>query len=135
MLKIGSIVGNKYKILYKIGSGGMSTVYLAINEQVNKQWAIKEIKKEDISNKTNGKDSKVEIKRHGLEIEMKLLKKLKHKNLPSIVDIIEDDDSILIVMDYIEGINLKEELKQHGVPSQDKVIFWGKQLCEVLGYP
>ena len=43
MLEIGSLVDGKYKILNKIGQGGMSTVYLAMNERANKQWAVKEV--------------------------------------------------------------------------------------------
>ena len=45
MLEIGSIVDGKYRILSKVGQGGMSTVYLAINEKANKPWAIKEVVK------------------------------------------------------------------------------------------
>ena len=44
MLKIGSLVDNKYKILSEVGHGGMSVVYLAINERANKTWAVKEIR-------------------------------------------------------------------------------------------
>ena len=44
MLEIGSIVGGKYKVHNIIGQGGMSTVYLAMNERANKQWAIKEVR-------------------------------------------------------------------------------------------
>lgn len=43
MLEVGTVVGGKYKVLYKVGHGGMSNVYLAINEVANKKWAIKEI--------------------------------------------------------------------------------------------
>ena len=46
MLEIGSIVDGKYKILNKVGQGGMSVVYLAMNERANKQWAIKEVRKD-----------------------------------------------------------------------------------------
>ena len=42
MLRIGSVIDGKYKILNVIGRGGMSIVNLAMNERVNKQWAIKE---------------------------------------------------------------------------------------------
>ena len=48
MLEIGSLVDNKYKILSKIGQGGMSTVYLAMNERAHKTWAIKEFRKDDV---------------------------------------------------------------------------------------
>ena len=47
MLKIGSVIDGKYKILNIVGKGGMSIVYLAMNEKANKQWAIKEIRKKD----------------------------------------------------------------------------------------
>ena len=45
MLKDGDIIGGKYKILTMIGKGGMSRVYLALDQNLNKQWAIKEIEK------------------------------------------------------------------------------------------
>ena len=45
MLKIGSVIDGKYKILNVIGRGGMSVVYLAMNERANKFWAVKEILK------------------------------------------------------------------------------------------
>ena len=44
MAHIGSIIDNKYEILKEIGKGGMSTVYLAMDKRLNKQWAVKEIK-------------------------------------------------------------------------------------------
>ena len=100
MLKIGDLVDGKYKVLSEIGHGGMSTVYLAINEKANKTWAIKEVRK-SFSNSDN-----FDILRQSLIIETDLLKKLKHPHLPSIIDVIDDDDNFLIVMDYIEGHTL-----------------------------
>ncbi len=47
MLKIGSVINGSYKILNVIGRGGMSVVYLAMNERANKFWAVKEIVKGD----------------------------------------------------------------------------------------
>ena len=46
MLEIGSLIDGKYKILNEVGHGGMSVVYLAMNERANKQWAIKEVRKD-----------------------------------------------------------------------------------------
>ena len=46
MIEIGSVVGGKYRILGEVGRGGMGVVYLALNEQLNKTWAIKAVKKE-----------------------------------------------------------------------------------------
>ena len=42
---IGTVIEGKYEILKLIGTGGMSYVYLAMDKRLNKQWAVKEIKK------------------------------------------------------------------------------------------
>ena len=126
MLQIGSIVDGKYKILNKIGQGGMSNVYLDMNERANKQWAIKEVRKDGVQN--------FEVVKQGLIAETDLLKKLSHPNLPSIVDVIDGEGTFLIVMDYIEGKSLNNILREQGAQNQEDVVEWAKQLCDVLGY-
>ena len=116
MLQIGSLVDGKYKILSKIGQGGMSVVYMAINEKANKTWAVKEVRKDGIKD--------FEIVKQGLVVEIDLLKKLSHPNLPSIVDVIEDDETFIIVMDYIEGKPLSKTLEEYGSQPQEYVIEW-----------
>lgn len=126
MLEIGSLVDGKYRILSEIGHGGMSVVYMAINEKANKTWAVKEVRK----------DGKMDfnIVRQGLMAEIETLKKLKHPNLPSIVDVIEDEDSFIIVMDYIEGRSLDKIIEENGAQPESYVVEWAKQLCDVFGY-
>ena len=126
MLEIGSLLDGKYKILNKIGQGGMSIVYLAMNEKANKQWAIKEMRKE--------KNKNYEIMKQSLITETNLLKELKHPYLPSIADIIESDDTIIIVMDYVEGRPLSDILAEEGTIEEDKVADYAIQLCDVLDY-
>ena len=126
MLEIGSLLDGKYKILNKIGQGGMSIVYLAMNEKANKQWAIKEMRKE--------KNKNYEIMKQSLITETNLLKELKHPYLPSIADIIESDDTIIIVMDYVEGRPLSDILTEEGTIEEDKVADYAIQLCDVLDY-
>lgn len=126
MLEIGSIVDGKYKILNRIGQGGMSVVYLAMNERANKQWAVKEVRKDGVQD--------FAFVRQGLIVEMEMLKRLRHPYLPTIIDVIDLDDSFLIVMDYIEGIPFRKALASYGALPQADVIEWAKQLCEVLGY-
>ena len=126
MLEIGSLLDGKYKILNKIGQGGMSIVYLAMNEKANKQWAVKEMRKE--------KNRNYEVMKQSLITETNLLKELKHPYLPSIADIIENDDTIIIVMDYIEGRPLSDILLEEGTIEEDKVVEYAIQLCDVLDY-
>lgn len=126
MLEIGTLVDGKYKILSEIGHGGMSVVYMAINEKANKTWAVKEVRKDGVLD--------FEAVKQGLIVETDMLKRLKHPNLPSIVDVIEDEETFLIVMDYIEGNSLSKALDEYGAQTQEHVIAWAKQLCDVLGY-
>lgn len=126
MLEIGSLIDGKYKILNEVGHGGMSVVYLAMNERANKQWAIKEVRKDGVKD--------FEVVKQSLVAETNMLKKLSHPSLPDIVDVIDEDDRFLIVMDYIEGNSLKTALQEYGAQSQKNVIKWAKQLCDVLGY-
>ena len=126
MLEIGSVIDGKYKILNVVGKGGMSVVYLAMNERANKQWAIKEVRKDGMQS--------FEVVKQNLVAETDLLKKLNHPHLPSIIDVIDCDDTFLIVMDYIEGNQLSKALETSGAQNQDDVIEWAKQLCDVLGY-
>ncbi len=126
MLEIGSLVDGKYKILNKVGQGGMSVVYLAMNEKANKQWAVKEVRKDGVLD--------FEAVKQGLVAETDILKKLDHPNLPSIIDVIDTADSFIIIMDYIQGNSLNKALDEYGAQPQDLVIEWSKQLCDVLGY-
>ena len=126
MLEIGSLVDGKYKILNKVGQGGMSVVYLAMNEKANKQWAVKEVRKDGVLD--------FESVKQGLVAETDILKKLNHPNLPSIIDVIDTEDSFIIIMDYIQGNSLNRALEEFGAQPQEMVIAWAKQLCDVLGY-
>ena len=95
-LRIGSLIDGKYKIIAKIGKGGMSTVWLALNTKANKQWAIKEIRHSG----KNGSD----IVKQNLMTEIGILKRLEHENLPQIIDIFENND---ILKEIKEEFNSK----------------------------
>ncbi len=126
MIAIGSILDGKYKILNQIGAGGMSTVYLAMNEKANRQWAVKEIRKDRPYN--------FALMRQGIVREMELLRCLNHPMIPKICDVIEEEEAIFIVMDYIEGRTLGKVLEEEGAQKEEYVIEWAKQLCQVLSY-
>lgn len=127
MAEIGSVIDGKYEILTEIGRGGMSVVYLAMDTHLNKQWAVKEIKK-----KGDGKNDEVIV--NSLLAEANMMKRLDHPSLPRIVDIIDNGVTIFVVMDYIEGESLDKILAESGTQPEELVIGWAKQLCDALGY-
>ena len=126
MTKEGTVLDGKYEILAEVGRGGMSIVYLARDKRLNKQWAVKEIKND------GKKSAKTLLK--GLEREANILKNVDHPVLPRIVDIINQDGTIYVVMDYIEGDTIQDRLKKEGAQPQELVVEWGLQLASALNY-
>ncbi|MCD8324157.1 MAG: serine/threonine protein kinase [Clostridiales bacterium] len=124
---LGTVIDGKYEVLKQIGKGGMSVVYLAMDKRLNKQWAVKEIRKT-----ANGKNDEIIV--NSLLAEANLMKKLDHTALPRIVDIIDNGETIYVVMDYIEGESLDKILEEYGAQPQELVIEWAKQLCGALDY-
>lgn len=125
--KVDVYIDGKYEILKEIGRGGMSVVYLARDNRLNKQWAIKEIK-------LGGTDQKSVIIGNSSEVEINMMKKLDHPALPRIVDIINNGDLMYVVMDFIEGRSMDKVLLEEGPQPEDVVMDWAKQLSEALHY-
>ena len=114
MAERGTIIEGKYEVLKLIGKGGMSKVYLAMDKNLNKQWAIKEIER-----KAYDKNNEVVVASAMAEANM--MKKLDYPSLPRIVDIIEKENVIYVVMDYIEGETLSSVLSKEGAQPQEVV--------------
>lgn len=124
MLEFGSVLEDRYRVEKKIGEGSSGTVYKAIQIRTGRLLAVKEI------GRISGDAS--------VARRLRLLKDLHHSGLPMILDVLETDKSFLIVMEYISGKNLQEEL-DHRVAenrcfSTKEVYAIGIGLCEILSY-
>ena len=127
MATVGQIIDGKYEVLTIIGKGGMSQVFLARDRRLNKQWAVKEIQK-------RATDRNNEVVVQSAIAEANMIKQLDHPSIVRIVDIIETDDVIYIIEDYIEGETLSTILEENGAQPQELVIEWAKQICAALEY-
>lgn len=105
-IEIGSILQDRYEIVAPIGSGGMSRVYKAVCHKLNRFVAIK-VLKEEFSND----DSFV----YKFKLEAQAAAGLNHPNIVSVYDVIDEDNLHYIVMEYVEGITLKEYIKNKKV--------------------
>lgn len=124
MARIGNeIIDSKYEILKLLNTGGMnSAIYLALDKKLNRQWAIKKVRKS--SSQTTSM----------LMAEASIMKNLDHPMLPRIVGIEEDPEFFYIIMDFVQGENLKTVVASSGPQAQDTVVSWGVKLCDVLTY-
>jgi serine/threonine protein kinase/Tfp pilus assembly protein PilF len=98
---IGSTILH-YKILEKLGEGGMGIVYLAEDLNLERKVAIKFLPRHIASNS---------VERERFKIEAKAAAALNHPNIATIHAIEESDDDTFIVMEYIDGIELKDKIK------------------------
>ncbi len=124
---IGKLLGNRYEILEQIGNGGMALVYKAKCRLLDRFVAIKVLKDEFI-------DDEEFIRK--FKRESQAAASLSHPNIVNIYDVGVDDDEVkkihYIVMEYINGKNLKEILKEKGAFSLDDTINYSLQIAEAL---
>ncbi|MDQ2087157.1 Stk1 family PASTA domain-containing Ser/Thr kinase [Herbivorax sp. ANBcel31] len=102
---IGQILGSRYELIEKIGGGGMALVYKAKCKLLNRFVAVK-ILRPDFTN-----DEEF-IKR--FRIEAQAAASLSHPNIVSIYDVGNEEDTHYIVMEYVDGVTLKEYLEKKG---------------------
>lgn len=94
------LLGGRYRLIRRLGSGGMGAVFLADDERLGRQVAIKRLHAE----------SPEETARR-FEREARLGARLNHPNLVAVYDSLSDDEDVLIVMEYVEGRTLADELR------------------------
>jgi len=120
------MIGNKtishYKILEKLGEGGMGVVYLAEDTKLKRKVAIKFLPHHISSNNED---------RQRFEIEAQAAAALNHPNIAHIYAIEETEDEMFIVMEYIDGRELKNKIEASPIPSEE-VIKTALQIAEGL---
>lgn len=103
MIKIGMIIGERYEILEKIGTGGMSDVYKAKCHKLNRFVAIKVLKQE-FSENANFVTK--------FRVEAQAAAGLMHPNIVNVYDVGEENGIYYIVMELVEGITLKKYIEK-----------------------
>src|SRR5438128_2772063 len=129
-LEPGVVLQQRYRIQHLLGGGGMGMVYLAHDQRLsNRQCAIKEMVDHFID-----PQQRIEANEYFAR-EADTLAQLKHPAIPAISDRFDDQNRHYLVMEYVEGRNLEEELAVSGGPlPEGLVVDIGRQLCEVLSY-
>ncbi|WP_161980866.1 Stk1 family PASTA domain-containing Ser/Thr kinase [Streptococcus sp. S784/96/1] len=124
MIQIGRLFAGRYRILKSIGRGGMADVYLA-NDLIldNEEVAIKVLR-------TNYQTDQVAVAR--FQREARAMAELSHPNIVAIRDIGEEDGQQFLVMEYVDGSDLKKYIHDHGPLSNDEVIHIMRQVLSAM---
>jgi len=120
---IGTILGGRYTILEEVGKGGMAHVYKAQCNVLNRMVAVKMLR-------TDLEGGDEFITRFNAEAQAAAC--LTHPNIVSIYDVDEENGLYYIVMEYIEGITLKEYIKSKGKLSSLESAEIASQICSAL---
>lgn len=123
MIMKGQKINDRYQIIKSIGEGGMANVYLAYDTILDRDVAVK-VLRGDLSN-----DEKF-VRR--FQREALNASSLSHPNIVEVYDVGEDNGQYFIVMEYIEGKNLKDLIKKRGKLTTSEVVDIMSQIADGL---
>jgi serine/threonine protein kinase/Tol biopolymer transport system component len=122
-LERGTLLHKRYRIVEILGQGGMGSVYRAVDENLGVDVAVKE-----------NLFTTDEYARQ-FRLEAVILANLRHPNLPRVTDhFVIGDQGQYLVMDYIEGEDLRQRMERQGNITEDEAILLGASICDALTY-
>lgn len=121
----GRLLNERYKINKTIGGGGMANVYLARDIILEREVALKVLRLEY----ANDDEFIARFDR-----EAQSATSLSHPNIVNIFDVGEEDHILYIVMEYVEGMTLKEYIQKDGPINVDEALDIMKQISSAIGH-
>lgn len=119
----GSLLINRYRIVEILGQGGMGSIYRAVDDNLGVEVAVKE-------NLFTSDEYARQFRREAV-----ILANLRHPNLPRVTDhFVIDGQGQYLVMDFIEGEDLRERIDRQGLLSDADTVILGTAVCEALSY-
>ncbi len=122
---IGQVLNDRYMITEVVGVGGMAYVFKAFDKVCNRVVAVKILKDEFMS------DAQF---RRRFTNESKAITMLSHNNIVDVYDVSLEGDALYIVMEYIDGITLKEYMEKKGILSDVEALHFIKQILKGLAH-
>jgi serine/threonine protein kinase/Tfp pilus assembly protein PilF len=122
-LKRGRVFGQRYEVIEELGEGGMGIVYKVFDRKIDEKVALKVLAPE-----IAGDEKTIERFRN----ELKLARKVSHRNVCRMYDLSEEEKTPFITMEFVPGENLKSLIKRIGQLSKTKALSIAKQVCEGL---
>ena len=123
--RLGKILDDRYKIESVVGIGGMAVVYKAYDQQEDRYVAVK-VLRDDVAVDAES--------RRQFRNEYQAVGKLSHPNIRAVYDVVASGDTEYIVMEYVDGVNLKQYLKKKGALPWQEVLDLSTQVARALSH-
>jgi serine/threonine-protein kinase len=122
-LTTGSSLAGRYQVIEELGQGGMGRVYKVFDTKIKEKIALKLIKPEYASDPETAER---------FSNELKLARKIGHRNVCRLFDLGEAEGTRFITMEYVSGEDLKSMIRMSGMLGVGTVLSVGKQICDGL---
>jgi serine/threonine-protein kinase len=123
------LLDEQYEIVGKLGGGGQSNIYLAVDTKLQKQVAVKELRTDLLPE--DQREAAIKM----FQREATFLAKLEHANVSSVLGFFVSEKRLYLVMEYIDGDNLQTIIDSESDPvPEERVIDWARQLCSAVSY-
>lgn len=123
--RLGKTLDGRYEIISVLGIGGMAVVYKAFDHKLKRNVAIK-VLRDDVAMDSQS--------RRRFRTEYQAVGMLSHPNIRAVYDVVSSGDTEYIVMEYVEGINLKQYMKKKGALSWKETLHFATQIAKALSH-
>lgn len=121
--RLGKRLDGRYEIQSVLGIGGMAVVYRAFDHKLHRNVAVKVLRDDAAMD---------EESRRRFHTEYQAVGMLSHQNIRAVYDVVASGDTEYIVMEYVDGINLKQYLKKKGSLSWKEALYFSAQIARAL---
>ena len=123
--RLGKTLDGRYEMISVLGIGGMAIVYKAFDHKLKRYVAIK-VLRDDVAMDAQS--------RRRFRTEYQAVGMLSHPNIRAVYDVVSSGDTEYIVMEFVDGINLKQYLKKKGALSWKEVLHFSSQIAKALSH-
>ncbi|NDJ62350.1 MAG: serine/threonine protein kinase, partial [Chloroflexi bacterium] len=127
-----TVLNNRYSLIAQQGSGGMAVIYKAKDHRLGRIVAVKVLRPSLINANRDAEDARSFLAR--FRNEARSAANLAHPNIVTVHDVDNDGDTHFIIMEFVEGSDLKKIIKAEGALRVDRTVELAIQICAGIGF-
>ena len=122
-----ALIADRYRLLYRVGSGGMGVVWEALDERLERHVAVKQLRRQ-----SDASTAEAELANTRAMREARLTARLQHPNAVPVFDAVEQDGQLWLVMQFVPSITLAAVLQEGGPLQPNEASQVGAQVASAL---